>query len=112
MLGKNASDLQSNISIENGIISGTLNYIDDYSSAGFTGDEKSGYFLALKATPVDGAVTTVQVIGGLHGAATLDADGLAVLRIINTNQSVQFVTTKNGTSETYNYSLAGLILAE
>lgn len=111
MLGKNASDLQSNISINNGVISGTLNYISDYSSA-FTEDEKSGHFLALKATPEDGAVTTVQVMGGLHGASTLDADGLAVLRIMNTNQYIQYVSTKNGKSVTVNLSLSGVILAE
>lgn len=110
MLGKDASDLQSNIAINDGVISGTLKYIEDYSSAGFTGEEKSGHFLALKITPTDGATTTVQVIGGLHGAATVDVDGLVVLRIMNTNQSVQFVTTKNGKTATYNYSLAGIIL--
>ena len=110
LFGKVASDLQSNITINEGVISGTLKYISDYSAAGFTGDEKSGNFLALKFTPVTGATTTVEVLGGLHGASTLDADGLIVCRIMNTNQQIKVVTTKNSQSSTYIYSLAGLVL--
>lgn len=66
----------------------------------------------MKCTAVNGATITAQVIGGDHGAVTLDEDGLIVCRIKNTNQSIQFVATKNGTSETYNVSLAGVILAD
>ena len=44
--GKTTADLQSNISISNdNVISGTLNYIDDYSSA-FGPDLDSGHYIA------------------------------------------------------------------
>lgn len=111
MLGKDASDLQSNIVISDGMISGTLNYIADYSSAGYTGDEQDGHFIALKCTSVSGATITVEVLGGVHGASTLDADGLIICRIANTNQQIKVVTTKNGQSNTQIYALNGLTLA-
>ena len=109
LFGKVASDLQD-ITIGQGGITGTLNYIADYSSA-FSGDEASGHYLAIKCEATDGAVITGQVIGGVHGAVTLDSDGLLVCRIANNMQSIQIVATKNGKSKTLNYSLSGLNLA-
>lgn len=113
MFGKVASDLQENIEVDSNSIQGTLKYIADYSSAGYTGDEVSGHFLALKITAVAGATITCQVIGGLHGASTLDEDGLVVCRIANTTQSIRIVVTKDTQSVTKNYSLSELqLLAE
>ena len=109
MFGKVASDLQD-ISIAFGGISGTLNYISDYSDA-FSGDEASGHYLAIKCEATDGAVITAEVVGGVHGEVTLDSDGLLVCRIANNLQSIRVTATKNGTSITQNYSLAGLNLA-
>ena len=107
-MGKDASDLQS-IELRDGVAYGTLKYVEGYTDA-FSGDEANGHYIAFKTTAVSGATITVQVLGGVHGASTLDADGLSICRIANTNQVVQFVATKNGTSETYNVSLAGIIL--
>ena len=111
MLGKDASDLQSDLYIGNGGITGTLNYIADYSSAGYTGDEKSGHFIALKCEATAGATITAEVIGGVHGQVTLDSDGLLVARIANNMQSIQIIATKSGESVVQNYSLTGLNLA-
>lgn len=108
MLGKDASDLQD-ITLSNGVAYGTLKYVEGYTGA-FSGDEADGHYIAFKTTAVSGATITVEVLGGLHGASTLDADGLSVCRIMNTNQVVQFKATKNGTTEVYNVSLAGIIL--
>ena len=87
-----------------------MKYIADYSSAGYTGDEESGNFLALKCTAVDGATITVEVVGGLHGASTLDSDGLVICRIANTYQKIKVVATKSGKTSTKVYSLTGLTL--
>lgn len=108
MLGKVASDLQD-ITLNNGVAYGTLKYVEGYTGA-FSGDEADGHYIALKTTAESGAIITVEVLGGLHGPATLDADGLSICRIMNTSQVIQFKATKNGTTETYNVSLAGIIL--
>ena len=109
LYGKDASDLQSGIEINNGVISGTLKYISDYSAA-FSGDEASGHYIALKFA-ADGAESiTVQVIGGLHGPSTLDEDGIVVARITSVSQQLKVVATESGISTTTFYSLNGLIL--
>lgn len=109
MFGKLASDLQTGIVIGNNSISGQLNYIADYSSA-FSGDEASGNYLALKVITPEGTTVTGELINGVHGAVTLDDDGLIVFRIANNNQSVKFVATNNGQSVTKVYSLTNLVL--
>lgn len=76
-------------------------YVDDYSSAGYTGDEAEGNFLAIHAETVEeGTTITVEVVGGVHGPSTLDADGLCICRIANTNQKIKVVATKDGYSTT------------
>lgn len=110
MLGKDASDLQENLEVSQNAITGTLKYIADYSSAGYTGDEESGNFLALKCTATSGATITVEVVGGLHGASTLDSDGLVICRIANTDQKIRVVATKAGQSSVKLYTLTGLTL--
>lgn len=111
MLGKDSSDLQVDVRVQNNAITGELKYISDYSSAGYTGDEEDGHFLALKCTSVEGATITVQVVGGRHGATTLDEDGLVICRIANNSQTIKVVATKNGESVTKIYTLTGLVLA-
>lgn len=110
LLGYVASDLQENIYVDSNSISGTLKYIADYSSAGYTGDEESGHFLALKITAVSGATITIEVVGGVHGAQTLDSDGLAICRIANTTQKIRIVVTKDTESVTKTYALTDLVL--
>lgn len=110
LLGKSASDLQTNIIVTNNKIKGTLKYIADYTSAGYVGDEASGNYLALKCTSINGATITVEVVGGVHGAQTLDSDGLVICRIANTSQKIKVVASKNGQSTTKTYSLTGLTL--
>lgn len=110
LFGKDASDLQENIVVGTNAITGTLNYIADYSSA-FSGDEASGNYLALKCTAISGAVITVEVVNGLHGPSTLDADGLVVCRISNNEtQSIKVVATIGGVSQTKQYALTDLVL--
>lgn len=111
LLGKVASDLQTNIAVGAAAITGTLKYVTGYT--GFSGDvaEQSGNYLALHVTASDGATTTVQLIGGHHGPKTLDADGLVVLRIESTDEVVRFVSTKDGQATVKSYALTGVTLA-
>lgn len=107
-------DLQSSVAIENGVISGTLNYVTDYT--GFSGDValQSGNYLALKCTTENPRDTiTVELIGGTVGhPVTLDADRNIVLRITNTEtQSVKVVATDGESTATQQYALSGLTLA-
>ena len=110
LLDKVASDLQSNVTIGYNTISGELNYIDDYSSAGYTGDEESGHFLALHCQGAEDAVITAEVIGGTHGEVTLDPDGLLISRISSTSQKIRITATKNEQSKTRIYYLDNLVL--
>ena len=78
LFGKTASDLQSNIVVGRNAITGTLKYIDDYSSA-FGGYLYSGNYIALHAevSGVEDATITVTVTNPVE----LDEDGNMVLRI-------------------------------
>lgn len=115
LLGKAVSDLESGIAISNNAISGTLKYVSDYT--GFSGNvaEQSGNYLAVKfdIPDVDTSKYTIQVrlIGGDHGAVTLDSDGIVIFRIKNTNQKVEAVATADGLpTVTKVYSLTNLVL--
>ena len=109
LFGKVASDLQEDIEVTSAGITGTLKYVDDYSSA-FGGDEASGNYIALHAEAVDGAVITGEVVGGDHGPVTLDEDGIIICRIKNNSQSIRFVATKDNESATVTYALTDLVL--
>lgn len=106
------ADLQSNIEIDGTSIKGTLKYIADYSSA-FTGDEAHGNYLALHFdSDVDDVVLTVEIIGGDHGAVTLDESRINIFRIKNTSQKIKVTATANGESYSKIYDLTGLTLEE
>lgn len=113
MLGKTASELQTNVTINDNVIGGRLLYVSDYT--GFSSDplKQEGNFLALKV--VDDAdataVRTVEVLGGKGGEKAIDSDGLVVLRITNTTaQSVKITVTEGKDSVTKLYTLKDLEL--
>lgn len=114
LLGKVPSDLQENIVVGTRAIAGKLKYIADYTSAGYTGDEQSGNFLALhfEVPDVTGVTLTVELVNGIHGASTLDPDGLAIFRITDKNsQTIKVVASKDGyDSVTKIFALNGLTL--
>lgn len=105
LFDKVASDLQSDVSIIKNKVNGTLKYIADYSSAGYTGDEESGNFLVLHfATEEEGSTITCELINGVHGPTTLDADGLCIFRIANkSTQTIKVVASKEGYTDTVRY---------
>lgn len=111
VLGKSVSDLQSDVIVHDSFIQGRLKYVEGYT--GFSGDTalQSGNFLALRMSATDGAVTTVELLGGDSATpVTLDSDMNIVLRIKNRTQKIKVVTTLNGDTVTKVYSLASLTL--
>lgn len=113
LLGKVASDLQTDISIDkDGKVTGTLKAVTDYT--GFSGDTElqSGHFIALKAEPMVGATETVQVVGGLYGAQQMDSsDWICILRITDVStQSIRFVASMGGVTDTVNLDISELVL--
>lgn len=81
---------------------------------GFSGieSEQSGNFLALHIdTEVEGATITVELVGGVNGAVTLDSDRTIILRIKNKSQKIKIIASKEGYDTiTKTYSLSGLTL--
>lgn len=113
LFGKVASDLQEDISIaEIAGVAGKLFYIDDYTGFSSNVEEQSGHYIVLKATANNGATITGEVIGGTHGAVTLDSDGLIVCRIVSNEQSIQFVATTELETKTITLALTNLVLEE
>ena len=109
LLGKTGADLQSNILVGDGKISGVSKYVTGYT--GFSGDtaEQSGNYVALVATAASGATIKAQIIGGLHGEVTLDPDGILVARIVNTATAIRYTATLDSKTEVVEFSLKDLV---
>ena len=94
LFGKTVSDLQSDVTIGDSAITGTLKYVADYSST-FGGELSSGNYIAIHAEVpgVDGVTITVKVTNPV----TLDEHGIAVLRIADkSTQTITVVASKEG----------------
>ncbi len=110
-LGKQVSELQSNVNVNDDYISGTLHYV-----TGFTGYDsshpklQSGNFLALSFEAEPGATTVCELTGGISGPVTLDSDMVLISRITNKDtQTLKVTTSKNGVSVTKVYGLQRLV---
>ena len=114
LLGKYVTDLQEDVEIAGGVITGTLHYVTEYT--GFSGDpaEQEGNYLAVVCEASEGDTITAELIGGQHGPVTLDPDGILIARITDpAAQKLRFTATGvDGTTETKEYSLSGLTLEE
>ena len=104
-------DLQEDVEINGNEIVGTLPYVTGYTQFSGVEEEQEGNYLVLKAESDDGATITAELVGGTLGhPVTLDSDGIIVLRIGNTSQTIRFVASKGGKSTTKVFSLTGLVL--
>lgn len=107
LFGKVIGDLQTGVTINEDSITGTLNYVTDYTGFSSDPEMQEGNYLVIHCTVTDSEPITVEVVGGTSGPRTLDADGIIVLRIAdNTTQTVRVISG----SITKNYSLTGLTL--
>ena len=108
--GKDCDDLQTGISITDGVASGTLKYVADYTSAGFDMSQGTN-FIALKANVSAG--TTVKCKFNSK-TITLDDDGIIVLQMTEAKKalSVMFEATDAiGDKNSVEVKLSGLTLA-
>ena len=112
MFGKSVSDLQTNIVVGTKAITGTLQYLADYSSAGYVGEEASGNYLVIHCESEGADAVTVEVVGGVHGERTLDVDGIVICRIADTSQKIRVKAYKDDqVVNVQTYDLSGLTLA-
>lgn len=112
LLGKSVTDLQSDIAIGKGAITGTLKYVTGYT--GFSGDtkEQSGHYLATHCTVAEGTTVTAELVGGAIGhAVTLDADGILISRLDDSDMVLVFKSYVDGVLQnTQTFDLSGLAL--
>lgn len=110
LFGLDCDDLQEDVVVGDDAITGSLKYVDDYSSA-FSGDEASGNFIALHAEvpDVDDVIITITITN----PSTLDEDGCYVGRIADKDsQTIAVVASKDGYDDvTKVYDLSGLTCA-
>lgn len=117
VLGKEVSDLQSNVTVDGTAISGTLNYVTDYTQFSSQTELQSGNYLALKFSDIDPTATSVKV-GLVPSAIGMDLveiiddpDKNGVFRITNKDTQKLHVVTSDGTNEkTQIFDLSGLTL--
>ena len=114
--GKTAGDIQSNIVVSDGQITGTLNFIEGgLADSGPLADD--GYFIALTQSDFPTGQTYANCKVGLRpsmgtGLVTLTDDGIMVAKIadkINQNYIVQ--TIQGGLTIEQEYDLSGLVFA-
>ena len=109
--GKNASELQQDITITGTDISGTLNKIDDYPEA--FPDAGKGHYLALSFTFDEGTTVKTELLGGKKGEVDATADKYCVYRVESKDtQSIKVTATKGEQSTEKTYSLTKLNLAD
>ena len=108
LFGLNCEDLQENIVVGDDAISGTLLYVDDYSSA-YQPGEDYGNYIALHCEVPD--VDDVKISVKVTNPVTLDADGDVVLRIADKDsQTITVVASKEGYQTTTKvYDLSELV---
>lgn len=118
LLGKVVGDLQEDIAVGNGTITGTVKYVTGYT--GFSGESElqSGNYLALHASvpDVSSVVITMTLVNAqiTKDPVTLDPDGINIIRVTNKDtQKVIVTATKTGhvpVSQTYTFK--GLTLED
>ena len=107
LFGYTVDELQDDIVVSGNAITGTLKYIDDYSTA-FGPGEDSGNYLAIHASVPD--VDDVTMTVAVTNPSVLDADGICVCRIADkSSQTITVVASKEGYADvTKTFDLSGL----
>ena len=109
--GKTCNDLQTDVAISDGVVSGTLKHIADYTSAGFDMSQGTN-FLALSVIPsAEDSVITCDFNSKTN---TLDSDNTIVLQMTDAKKSLSVVFTEKvdgETVDTVTVALTGLTLA-
>ena len=111
--GSKTSDMQSNVTVANGAITGTLTKL---TSGQLVTDWGEGYFLALKFTKNNAKINSIKV--GLNpsvnsGLVELDEDMLGVFKITDKDtQRFEILVSDGNVSYGMLFDLSGLTLSE
>jgi len=115
VLGKQVSELQENVFVNENSVQGILNYVTGYTQFSDSPELQEGHYLALKFEASDGATVTIQTIGGVDDArvVTLDQDMNSVTYVKSTKEKLRVTCSLNGDVITRTITFSGLkLLAE
>lgn len=114
VLDQLVSDLQTDVTIYDDYITGTLKYVSDF--IGYSEDTalQAGNYIALNITTDPVSVRTVDVINGTEEVKTVGTDNVCVVRITDkTTQRIQIAASvDDATSTTKTYDLSQMTLEE
>ena len=112
VLGKQVSELQENVYVNDNSVQGILNYVTGYTQFSDNPELQEGHYLALKFDASDGATVTIQTIGGVDDTriVTLDQDMNAVIYVKSTKEKLRVNCSLNGDIITRTFSFSGLKL--
>ncbi len=114
LLGKTAADLQKDIEVDSseGIkVTGTSNYVTEYTQWSSVKDDQEGNYIALKlSTDSKEAIQFKSVDGTDNGYKTLDSDGILIWRISKDKDgNVKPIEVKVG-KDNFTINLSGVTL--
>lgn len=114
LFGKSAATLQSSIQVNNGKITGKLNWVTDYTEFSDKSYEQVGNFLALNVMTNGGNPDiTVELLGGTSPICKDAGNHNWVMRVTNPrSQSVRISAVEGRDSKTEIYSLAELEVSD
>ena len=112
VLGKQVSELQESVFVNENSVQGILNYVTGYTQFDSNPELQEGHYLALKFEASDGATVTVQTIGGVDDTrvVTLDQDMNMVIYVKSTKEKIRVTCSLNGDVITRTISFSGLKL--
>ena len=103
------TDLQEDVVISNGVISGTLHYVTGYTGFDATHPElQEGHFLALHAEDEGATSIAVRPLGSTADPVELDPDGLYILHIVNA-RGIEYHSVVDGVAYMNAYTFDGLV---
>ena len=111
--GKQVSELQENIVINDNSISGTLKNVASYPQFGDEEAYSSSHYLALSFESKNANVVKTRITNGTSGWVDITEDMFCVYRIKdNAIQKIEIVATRDGEVVTKTFSLTELILED
>ena len=117
ILGKTVSDLQSDVTVSTGKISGTLKYVTGYTEFSSDPALQEGNYLALKFDTEDWGDYTSVKVGLVPSAIGMDLvevindpDKNGVFKVTSPSQKFKMVATDGENTTTKILSLSGLTL--
>lgn len=109
LFGKVVADLQENMAVANSAITGTSHYVTEYTGFSSKTDEQQGNYVALHVS-VPGMTIGQDGLTVKVNNSSLDADGLIVLILKNSNKPIKVVATKGNYSKTIELDRTGIIM--